>query len=174
MELMLHPKQAEVLMSSATEILFGGAAGPGKSHLLRGGGDRVVQRYRGIAGVPLPENLRRTVGQPHDGTALLSGDAGGMGGFGEVQDCRYGYQICAQRLVHPLTALPVREEQVRLPRGGDACTSRGRTDDLPEVDLHVLARAGADDRDHGATTLGGEIPSDRGGIESGEHSGTPG
>ena len=35
MELKLHPKQAEVLMSSATEILFGGAAGPGKSHLLR-------------------------------------------------------------------------------------------------------------------------------------------
>ena len=35
MELNLHPKQAQVLFSPATEILFGGAAGPGKSHLLR-------------------------------------------------------------------------------------------------------------------------------------------
>jgi hypothetical protein len=35
MEFRLHPKQAEVLLSPATEILFGGAAGPGKSHLLR-------------------------------------------------------------------------------------------------------------------------------------------
>lgn len=35
MELSLHPKQAEVLFSPATEILFGGAAGPGKSHLMR-------------------------------------------------------------------------------------------------------------------------------------------
>lgn len=31
----LHPKQVFVLESSATEILFGGAAGGGKSHLLR-------------------------------------------------------------------------------------------------------------------------------------------
>lgn len=31
----LHPKQSEVYLSPATEILFGGAAGPGKSHLLR-------------------------------------------------------------------------------------------------------------------------------------------
>jgi len=35
MLLTLHPKQGEVLNSRATEILFGGAAGPGKSHLLR-------------------------------------------------------------------------------------------------------------------------------------------
>jgi hypothetical protein len=35
MQLSLHPRQAEVLLSPATEILFGGAAGPGKSHLLR-------------------------------------------------------------------------------------------------------------------------------------------
>lgn len=35
MQLKLHPKQTEVLLSPATEILFGGAAGPGKSHLLR-------------------------------------------------------------------------------------------------------------------------------------------
>lgn len=35
MQLSLHQKQAEVLFSPATEILFGGAAGPGKSHLLR-------------------------------------------------------------------------------------------------------------------------------------------
>jgi len=35
MTLTLYPKQAEVLKSPATEILFGGAAGPGKSHLLR-------------------------------------------------------------------------------------------------------------------------------------------
>jgi len=35
MQLSLHPKQAKVLFSPATEILFGGAAGPGKSHLLR-------------------------------------------------------------------------------------------------------------------------------------------
>ena len=31
----LHRKQGEVFLSKATEILFGGAAGPGKSHLLR-------------------------------------------------------------------------------------------------------------------------------------------
>lgn len=31
----LHPRQAEVLRSPATEILFGGAAGGGKSHVLR-------------------------------------------------------------------------------------------------------------------------------------------
>lgn len=35
MEINLHPRQAEVLFSPATEILFGGAAGPGKSYLLR-------------------------------------------------------------------------------------------------------------------------------------------
>jgi hypothetical protein len=35
MDISLHPKQAEVLFSDATEILFGGAAGPGKSFLLR-------------------------------------------------------------------------------------------------------------------------------------------
>ena len=35
MQLTLHQKQSEVLLSPATEILFGGAAGPGKSHLLR-------------------------------------------------------------------------------------------------------------------------------------------
>lgn len=34
-ELSLHPKQMEVLLSPAEEILFGGAAGGGKSHLLR-------------------------------------------------------------------------------------------------------------------------------------------
>jgi hypothetical protein len=31
----LHPKQSIALRSRATEILFGGAAGPGKSHLMR-------------------------------------------------------------------------------------------------------------------------------------------
>ncbi len=31
----LHPKQTFVLETEATEILFGGAAGGGKSHLLR-------------------------------------------------------------------------------------------------------------------------------------------
>ncbi len=31
----LHPKQGEALLSEATEILFGGAAGGGKSHFLR-------------------------------------------------------------------------------------------------------------------------------------------
>lgn len=35
MELKLHQKQGLVLQSKATEILFGGAAGPGKSHLMR-------------------------------------------------------------------------------------------------------------------------------------------
>ncbi|HQB07959.1 MAG TPA: hypothetical protein PK712_08865, partial [Rectinema sp.] len=35
MKISLHQKQAEVLFSPATEILFGGAAGPGKSYLLR-------------------------------------------------------------------------------------------------------------------------------------------
>lgn len=31
----LHPKQGQVLLSQATELLFGGAAGGGKSHLMR-------------------------------------------------------------------------------------------------------------------------------------------
>lgn len=31
----LHPKQAEAVHTEATEVLFGGAAGPGKSHALR-------------------------------------------------------------------------------------------------------------------------------------------
>ena len=35
MDLELHPKQTYVYNSPATEILFGGAAGPGKSHLMR-------------------------------------------------------------------------------------------------------------------------------------------
>lgn len=35
--LRLHPKQSEALLSPATEILFGGAAGPGKSHAMRAG-----------------------------------------------------------------------------------------------------------------------------------------
>ena len=33
--LSLHPKQAEAFHSTATEILFGGSAGPGKSHAMR-------------------------------------------------------------------------------------------------------------------------------------------
>lgn len=35
MNLELHPKQTEAYLSKATEILYGGAAGGGKSHLLR-------------------------------------------------------------------------------------------------------------------------------------------
>jgi hypothetical protein len=35
MDLHLHPKQGEALQSAATEILYGGAAGGGKSHLFR-------------------------------------------------------------------------------------------------------------------------------------------
>lgn len=35
MQLALHPKQSQVFQSPARQILFGGSAGPGKSHLLR-------------------------------------------------------------------------------------------------------------------------------------------
>lgn len=35
MELSLHPQQTEAYLSAATEILYGGAAGGGKSHLMR-------------------------------------------------------------------------------------------------------------------------------------------
>lgn len=35
MELQLHPRQSEAFLSTATEILYGGAAGGGKSHLMR-------------------------------------------------------------------------------------------------------------------------------------------
>lgn len=35
MELHLHPRQSEAFLSTATEILYGGAAGGGKSHLMR-------------------------------------------------------------------------------------------------------------------------------------------
>lgn len=35
MELELHPRQTEAFLSGATEILYGGAAGGGKSHLMR-------------------------------------------------------------------------------------------------------------------------------------------
>jgi hypothetical protein len=38
MQLALHPKQSQVFQSPARQLLFGGAAGPGKSHLLRVGG----------------------------------------------------------------------------------------------------------------------------------------
>jgi len=34
-DLDLHPRQTEAFLSPANEILFGGAAGGGKSHLLR-------------------------------------------------------------------------------------------------------------------------------------------
>ncbi|WP_341928805.1 terminase large subunit domain-containing protein [Methyloversatilis discipulorum] len=37
MELALHPQQSEAYLSTATEILYGGAAGGGKSHLMRVG-----------------------------------------------------------------------------------------------------------------------------------------
>ena len=36
-DLKLHPKQSEALLTEATEVLFGGAAGPGKSHAMRAG-----------------------------------------------------------------------------------------------------------------------------------------
>lgn len=35
--LTLHPKQTQALLTTATEVLFGGAAGPGKSHAMRAG-----------------------------------------------------------------------------------------------------------------------------------------
>lgn len=35
MELSLHPQQTEAILSTATEILYGGSAGGGKSHLMR-------------------------------------------------------------------------------------------------------------------------------------------
>ena len=35
MELRLHPKQTEAFLTEATEVLYGGAAGGGKSHLMR-------------------------------------------------------------------------------------------------------------------------------------------
>ncbi len=76
MELMLHPKQAEVLMSSATEILFGGAAGPGKSHLLR---VAAIVWCNDIAGLQV-YLFRRTYGElwdnhmtgPHSFPAMLA------------------------------------------------------------------------------------------------------
>lgn len=37
MDLSLHPRQTEAFLSEATEILYGGAAGGGKSHLMRVG-----------------------------------------------------------------------------------------------------------------------------------------
>lgn len=36
-DLSLHPKQSEALLTPATEVLLGGAAGPGKSHCMRAG-----------------------------------------------------------------------------------------------------------------------------------------
>lgn len=38
MRLELHPKQSEAFLTEATELLYGGAAGGGKSHLLRSAG----------------------------------------------------------------------------------------------------------------------------------------
>lgn len=38
MRLELHPRQSEAFLTSATEVLYGGAAGGGKSHLLRAAG----------------------------------------------------------------------------------------------------------------------------------------
>lgn len=35
LNLELHPRQAEALNTPATEVLYGGAAGGGKSHLIR-------------------------------------------------------------------------------------------------------------------------------------------
>jgi hypothetical protein len=37
LNLKLHPKQGEAFQTEATEILYGGAAGSGKSHLIRVG-----------------------------------------------------------------------------------------------------------------------------------------